>query len=260
MSQALETSGNPNVAEAAKQARLNWKAYKEEFDPKSLTEQIIADRPRSTIPQIEASQVYQKIAANAVPVEQVDRLYQSLKNEGARGRRAIADLQSSMMLDLMDSSLKGITRQIDGQQMISGPAMARRWQQLENKAKVVFQDNPTALRQMQDVVRTAQDITPSNMAVPKGSAGFLMDAMQQMGVLKLASAVPGGGIAVEGLRKLAVQSRNQASFRRAVNANPEMKRTADILASDYPSLAAALGLGYLMENQGDSENEPNPNQ
>lgn len=257
MSESLETSGNPNIAELAKQARMNWKAYKEEFDPKSLTNQLIADRPKSVIPQVEASKAYQKIAANSTPIEQVDRLVESLKKEGSKGRRAIADLQSSMMMDVLDSAFKGVTRKVDGQPMISGPAMTKRFAQLDDKARVVFQDNPQALRRFRDVIEASKDITPQNIAVPKGSAGFLMDAFQQMGLLNLSQNIPGANFVIEGLRELGARSANQKAFNKALKARPDLKRTADILATDYPSLATAIGLGPLVTGEDD---EPNQNQ
>lgn len=257
MSEALETSGNPNVAAAAKEARMNWKAYKEEFDPKSLTEQLIADKPKSIIPQVESSNVYTKIAANATPVEQVDRLVQSLKSAGPKGRKALGDLQASMMMDLLDSSFKGVTRKVDGQPMISGPAMAKRWEKLENKAKIVFQDNPAALRRLQDVVKTSADITPQNIAVPKGSAGYIMDVLQKTGLITAAQAIPGANFLIEGMREIGARSANQANFNRAMKARPDLNRSVKLMATDYPSLAVALGIGETV-TQEPEENDPNP--
>jgi hypothetical protein len=252
MSAALESSGNLNAAEAAKTARMNWRAYKTEFDPRALTEELISDRPRSTIPRIENSQVYNRITAPSVPIEQVDRVMESLRNAGPEGRRAVGDLQSAMVMDLLDSSMKGITRKIDGQQMISGPAMARRWDQIENKARLIFQDNPEGLARLQDVIQASADLTPASMAVPRGSAGFLMDAFQQMGVLRLTDGVPGVGAVIEQLRTLSERSANRTAFNQALKANPDLKRTVDIMGTEYPSLATALGIGYL-SGQDDKE-------
>lgn len=258
-SSVLERSGNPNVAALAKEARHNYRALKEEFDPKALTEQLVADRKGSSIPQLEASQVYSKLVAPSTPIEQFDRVVQSLKGEGAKGRRALADLQASMAMDLLDSSFKGVTTKMDGQAMISGPAMSKRFDKIKDKARLAFQDNPAALAKLEDVVRAAEDITPQNAAVPKGSAGFIMDALETIGLTTMLNRLPFGGAAVEGIRALSVRSGNQKALKNALKADPKLQQTADIMATDYPSLATALGLGYLV-NQEQGEDEPNQNQ
>ena len=109
------------------------------------------------------------------------------------------------------------------------------------------------------MVQAAQDITPQSIAVPKGSAGFLMDAFDRMNVLSVAQAIPGGTFVVEGLRGLGARSANRSSLNKALNANPKLKRSAEILATDYPSLAAALGIGYLAEQESE-ENDTDQNQ
>ena len=256
ISRVAETSGNPGIAALAKDARQNWQAYKTEFDPKALTEQLIADRPRSTIPVVESSQVYQRLAASSVPIEQVDRVMQSLKSEGALGQRAIRDLQASVVMDLMDSAFKGVSRKIDGEATFSGAAFNRRMDQLDDKIKIIFQDSPQAQRQLQDIRRAAADLTPSGMAIPKGSAGFLMDAFQSMGLIRMLDMIPGAGpMVTEGIREFTARSNNRRAFERALDASPDMKRTINILTTDYPSLGAALGLGYLMEGSEDDTNQ-----
>lgn len=250
---AMIQSGNPNIAGLAKEARQSWIALKEEFDPKSLTEQMIADKPRSTIPQIEDSQVYQKIAAPSTSVEQADRLIQSLRREGAKGNKAIANLQASIGLDLLDSAFRGTTNKMDGQAMLSGPALANRFRKIEDKAKVIFQDSPRALRRLQDVIETAKDVTPQNTAVPKGSAGFIMDTLETLKVTPFLQAFPGGSFVVEGLRTLGARSMNQRALKRALDADKALKRSATIMATDYPSLAAALGIGFLADQESEQD-------
>lgn len=257
MTETLEMSENPSISALAKDARLSHSAFKTEFDPNTLAEQMVSNRPRSNLPQIENSQVYKKIAANNATIEQTDRLIQTLRNQGAAGKRAIADLQGQVMLDILDSSLQGITRKVDGQQMISGPSMTRRFNQLEDKARLIFEDDPGSFKLLQDVVSTAQDVTPQNIAVPKGSAGFLMEIADKTGMKRVMQTIPGGQVIIEGLSELAARSQSRQAFERALDARPDLKRTATILATDYPSIGAALGIGYLTSQGEDDDTNTN---
>lgn len=257
MTETLEMSDNPNISQMAKDARLANVAYKTEFDPKAMTERLVTRQTQSNLPQIEDSQVYLKLAANSTPIEQVDRVVQSLKNEGAAGRRALSDLQSQVMLDLLDSAFTGITRKVDGQEMVSGAAMSRRFDKIADKAKLIFEDNPGALRQIEDVIRAAEDITPQSIAVPKGSAGFLMDVLEKTRLQQVFQRIPAAAAAIEGLRELSARSQNRVAFSRALKARPDLRRTATILATDYPSLAAAMGMGYLISEGEENESDQN---
>lgn len=259
MSQTLERSGNPQIANLAKEARHNWQAYKTEFDRNALTEKLIADKPRSSIPQIENSNVYKTIAAPSTSIEQVDRLVESLKKEGAKGERALADLQASMAMDVLDSAFARASQKVDGQELLSGKKMRDRFNRVQDKAKVIFQNNPGGLRKIEDAVQAAYDIAPQNMAIPKGSAGWFMDFMERSGMSQVFARVPAGQAILEAVRSLGVRAGNRKALEKALNANPSLKRSAKIMATDYPSLGAALGIGYLADQESE-EDDTNPNQ
>jgi hypothetical protein len=257
MSQTLERSGNPNVAEFAKQARQSNIALKTEFDPKSITEKLISKKTNSVLPNIEESRVYQTVAANSLPVEEVTRLVDSLEATGSK--KAVGDLQSAMLLDLIDSAYSASSRKIDGVPTFGGPAFQKRYQQLAPKLDVIFRSNPEALQRIKALNEVAKDLTPPSGAVPKGSAGFLVDSLQRIGVMKIASLVPGGGVLAEGLTSLSQKAKNRQVLNRAMKASPELRESANVLATDYPGLAAALGIGYLSSEKESSSSPESRN-
>ena len=242
----LMTSGNPDIAALAKDARSAWRSYLIEFDPKSLAEDLTKNKPRSTIPFTEVSQVYDKVSAKGVPVEQVNRLLTSLKEGGAQGNRAIAQLQSNVVADLMDSMFTGTSNQIDGVPMVSGAALNKRFYDPKFNAKIqaIFKDSPDSYRQLEELAKTAEDITTSSLEMVKGSGGTILDVLNRAGFSSLLN-MPAVGPIVKQLDQLSANSKNRAAFSKAVKARPDLELAANDLVRSFPMLSAALGIGYL---------------
>lgn len=246
MTKTLEQSGGPEVSTLAKDARYSHQALKTEFDEKALTNELISPKRRgSNIPKIEDSKVYQKLASKGTAAEQVDRLVSSLE-QAEGGKRALGNLQASMMLDLIDSAFNASTRKVGGTRTFGGAALQKRFKDLESKIDIVFRNNPGALRRIKRMNELAADLTPPSGAVPKGSAGFLQDVFNGLGLYSLSAKIPGAGLLVQYISELGEKSRNAKTLNRALNAKPELKRTASLIQSDYPSLAAALGIGEAL--------------
>lgn len=242
----LMTSGNADIAQMAKDARLNWRAYLKEFDPKSLAEDITKTKPRSQLPFTEVSQVYDRVVGRSVPVEQVGRLVETLEAAGGRGNRAIAHLQATVVSDLLDSMFSGTTNKIGDTPVFSGPALAKRFNdpKFNEKIQAIFKNNPEGYRQLEDLVQTAQDLTPGKYEAVKGSGNVMLDIASTMGLAKLTS-VPGVGVIMEQFRDLTARSKNRQEFNRALAARPDLKLAANDLIRSFPMLSAALGIGYL---------------
>jgi len=254
---ALIDSGNPDIAEAAKNARNSWKGYKAEFDPKALTSQMIETKPRSILPMTEVSQVYDKITARSVPVEQVDRLLSSLKAEGGTGNRAVMNMQAAVIADVLDSGFAGSTNKIGDVPTFSGPAMSRRFNdpRFNQKIQAIFKDNPEGYRQLEDLIQTAKDLTPGRLEVVQGSGNVILDIVNNIGLGKLMTSTPLVGGLVEGMQSLSDRSRNRAVFNKAIKANPDLEMASNDLVRSFPMLSAALGIGYIsgIDEQEDAE-------
>lgn len=242
----LMTSGNPDIAEIAKEARNSWKGYKTEFDPKALTTKVIETKPRSSLPVTEVSQVYDAVTARSVPVEQVGRLLDSLEAQGGKGNRAIGNLQASVVMDVLDSGFKGSTNKIGDAPVFSGAAMNKRFfdPKFNQKIQEVFRNNPEGYRQLEDLIRTAQDLTPGKLETVKGSGSVILDIANAVGLAKIGT-IPGVNVMVEQMRDLSARSKNRQVLNRALKAQPDLKMAANDLVQSFPMLSAALGIGYI---------------
>jgi len=239
----LMTSGNPDLASLAKSARSSWQTYLKEFDPQSVAETLTKNKPRSTIPFTEVSRVYDKVAAKNLPIEQVDRLLDTLEGAGGKGNRAIAQLQSNVVVDLLDSAFTGSSNKIGGNAVVSGPALYKRFYDKEFNQKIqsIYRNNPEGYKQLEDLVATANDIAPGKFEAVKGSGNVILDLAQTLGVAKIAN-VPGIGLVMEQLRDLGARSKNRKQFNIALNARPDLKMASNDLVRSFPMLSAALGI------------------
>jgi hypothetical protein len=249
----LENSPDANIANLAKEARRNYQNSRIEFDPKGLADELTRNAPRSVNPAVYASQTLDKVLGTNVPIEKVDDLIQSLKAQGKLGEAAISNMQSSVIMDLLDSAFKGTTNKIGDQRMFSPAAFERRLNQLDKngKLKLIFQDNPRGYRALMQNAKAMQDLTPGKLEMVKGSGGTILDIANTLGLAKVMTAIPGGPALLEQMRDLNARSKNRKTFNAALNIKPAFKQTTDILTTGYPSLAAVLGIGYLSGLEGE---------
>lgn len=246
---ALQESGSEDVARAAKNARQSHAALKTEFDEKGLTKQLIDTKGyQSKLPKIEESQVYNKLVSNATPVESFDRVVASLNRAGSKGVRAKNQIKSQMIMDLLDSGFSAKTRKIDGEQVFGANAFANRFDALEPKLRSIMSESE--FNKLSKLRSDAKDLTPPSGAMPKGSAGFFIDALDKAGFMGLLSSIPYAGAASsEFIRKIGRSSKDAKAFQRAVKSSPEIKDAVNLLSTDYPSLATALGISQLREDE-----------
>ena len=245
-SKALEVRGEPSVSEAAKQARLSNVALKTEFDEKGLVSQLIGEKKRSRVPQIETSTVYQKLAANATPVEQFDSVVKSLDRAGSKGKYAKSEIKASMVYDLIDSAYGASSRKIGGEKVFGPGAYLKRLDQLRPKLEKIM--TPSEMRRLEIAGRLAEDITPPSGAVPKGSAGFFIDNLDKVGLFAVLDKIPGAGpIFADQIKSLARAAKDKKTFNRAIEKSPQLKKQRDWIINAYPALAATLGIGYLVK-------------
>lgn len=245
---ALEAQGSEDVARAAKNARQSHIALKTEFDEKGMVDRLIAPSRRgSQVPKIEESQVYTKLVANSTPIEQFDSVVKSLDRAGSKGRMAKNAIKSQMVLDLIDSGFNAGSRKVQGDRIFGTTAFNKRFDQLKPKLKSVLSKEEFA--RLEKLRKNTEDLVPPSGSLPKGSAGFFIDALNGAGMFALLDKIPGAGpVVAEQVKMLGRKSQDAKAVRRALQ-NPKTKETFDLLQTDYPALFTALGLSQVKQDE-----------
>lgn len=246
---ALQESGSPDVARAAKNARQSHIALKTEFDAKGLTKQLIDTKGyQSKLPKIEESQVYNKIIAKSTSIEQFDRVVKSLDRAASKGKRAKNQIKAQMMLDLVDSGFSAKSRKINGEQVFGANAFTKRFDDLEPKLKSIMSESE--FKKLEKFRKDATDLIPPSGALPKGSAGFFIEALDKAGLFGLMNIIPYAGPAsADFLKKIGRSSQDTKAFNKAIKSKPELKDAVNLISTDYPSLGLAIGIPQLREDE-----------
>ncbi len=241
----IEGSPNADVAQLAKTARQSNIALKDEFDEAKITSKLIDSVKRgSSQPKIEASKAYQKIMSPNAPIEDLDRVLLSL-GETPQGKAAIKDMQGRAVLDLLDSAFSAQSRQISGQRVFGATPYSKQFEKLEPKLDKLFADNPADLARLKQVYSISQDIIPPSGAVPKGSAGYFIDALNKAGVYSVATKVPFARELFEIAQGAGVSAAKRRQAEAAIDAKPGVRELAKMIDRDYPQIAATLGIAGI---------------
>lgn len=246
-------NGNANIAELAKEARKSHIALKTEFDQKALTDQLIQSKSRgSNVPKFEESQIYAKLSSKSTPIEQFKAVTDSLKKAGAQGQKALADLKTRSILDVIDSAYGAGSRKIAGERSFGSAAFKNKIDDMRPKLEQVF--NKQEMAAIDRMYKIADSIQPPSTAVPKGSAGFFVDLMKRTGAQAILNKVPGGGLLYEQLVDLSAKAKNKKAFEKALEM-PKYENTVKLLYNEYPSLATALGIPSLKDEDSEESSE-----
>ena len=250
------------VVEPLKKARSVVRDMKTEFNPKALAGQLIDVKRNSSEPVIYGSKVYDKLTSKAQPVENVRSVMDSLRRSGDQGVQAIADMQTTTMLDLINSGFSTQSRQVDGVQVFNPIKFKKRLQDIgEGKLKTIFQNNPVGLARLKNIDRIAGDLVSPAGTIPKGSASVILDLMNRVGITAITSKVLGADLFVEQIQRLAEGGANRRAVTDAINASPQTRQVAYRLDREFPGIAAALGISAVSVGSDRSDqNESTPNQ
>jgi hypothetical protein len=251
-----------SVIAPLREARQVVKQMKEEFNPKAVAGKLTDMKRNSSEPAVFGSKVYSKLAGRAEPVENVRKVMASLRQSGAKGTEAIANLQSTTMLDLIDAGFSTQSRQIDGIRTFNPIAFKRRLQALgEDKLDAIFQGNPGMARRIKNMDKIAADLVPPSGAVPKGSTNMIGDLANRLGVMTLNAKFPGIGVASEWIKKMSDNKGSLRAVRDAMDAKPEVRKVINQIDREFPGIAAALGIsGISMNSNQATDDDPDTNQ
>ena len=223
-----------------KEARATVRQIKTEFSPQAITGRLIDVKRDGVTPIIEASKVADNLLAPNAPIENLQKTLSSLSKAGDEGKKAIGDLQASIVLRALDDSLKAPSRKTAGIETIGASQFVKSLSKFgDDKLDLLFKGNPKALDRLRGLQQTARDITPASAATPKGSAPVILDMMKRMG------RVPGLAAVVDTVKFIVNAGADDRAVMRAINAKPVFKRSIKAIQNDFPALASSLGIAGI---------------
>jgi hypothetical protein len=242
---------DPRSLAFAKEARGLTRKLKTEFSPQSIVGRLIDVKRDGVTPMIEASKISNELLKPTAPIENLQRTLKTLSGSPG-GAQAIGDLQGSVVLNALESSLAAGSRKIQGQRVFSGTQFAKSLEKLgDDKLELLFTNNKKGLADLRALRQTAEDIAPPAAAIPKGSASTILSMLNRMG------RVPGIAAAVD-VVKFAVNAgaEDRAVARALTKTSPEFKRVVSRFEKEFPGIAAAVGIP-LTSTRGTEENGEN---
>lgn len=244
------------IVEPLKQARKAVRRLKTEFSPQSIVGKIIDVKKDGVTQVTEASKIYSKLAANASPVEETRKVIKSLLRGGEKGEQAVASLQTSTMMDLIDAGFGTESRKISGVKVFNPIAFKRRLDKIgQAKLKTIFSNNKDALKKINNIEKIAATLVPPAGAQPKGSASVILDLMNNLGLVSISAKIPGGALMVGAMRKVAQPVKTGLAVGKALKPEPEVLQLRNMFDKNFPGIASAIGVTGVLESQREVENE-----
>lgn len=237
------------VLENLTEARARVRTIKTEFSPEAITGKLINVRRDGVTPTVESSKVFNELMGPNKAPELLDRTLESLRKAGDKGQRAISDLQAATVMKLVEDSLKAQTRKIRGEKVIGSVAFQNSLDALSKGGRMdnLFKNNKSALKRIQKVGAALKDITPPSGAVPKGSAGVILDTLNRLGLFTITNKIPGIGPFAQAIRLVAEKGSDRAALDAALKGRPTINSAVKAIKNDFPNLATVLGIGALTE-------------
>lgn len=254
LTEMVDVIGERNVPveilEPLKEARKTVAQMKKEFSPQSLVGRII-DVKKDMVTQItDASRVYDTLARKSTSKENVNKVINSLTNAGEKGKQALASLQSSTLLDLIEAGFGTESRKISGIKTFNPTAFKRRLKNIgRSKIEKIFKNESTTLKSLKNIDKIATELIPPAGTVPKGTSSNLLDVLNALGVIGIFSKVPGASLAAEGLKRVGKAAKQGLDVKQAINAEPEVQKLIPVFERQFPSIATALGVAVTVERE-----------
>ena len=248
--------GGEALAELSKAARGKAREYKQEFDSKNMVTDILKTKPGTfDTYNIRGQDVFNKLVKNSrktPTAQQLNEVVTSLEKAGSKGKKAIADLQSATIMNLLTEATSQLSAKGMKGQQFSYTSFRKALEGIGDKEMdILFRSNPDALVQLKELGKAAKDSQTFFDAIPKGSAADV----QNMFTRSFAPLFETVGFAKAGfLGKLAAQtlaektgerlskSRLRKAVAKEIKGRPEIRQELVKLTKQYPGVFEALGI------------------
>jgi len=240
----------------SKAARGKAREFKKEFDSKNMVADILKTKPGTfDTYQVRGQDLFNKLiktSKKTPTAQQLEEVVTTLEKSGSKGKKAIADLQSATVMNLLSEATSQISAKGMKGQQFSYTAFRKAMEGIGDKEMaILFRNNPEAEIQLKELGKAAKDSQTFFDAIPKGSAAD----MQNMFTRSFAPIFETAGFAKAGfLGKLAAQTLaekagdrlSKSKLRKAVakeiKAKPELRQELVKMSKQYPGVFESLGI------------------
>lgn len=248
-----ETGMSKEIVQSLKQARAATKRLKTDFAKQGFVDRLIQHKGDSFDMVVEASKVYDKVVARSVPSEQVNRTINLLK-EADNGQQAIASLQATVLMDLVDAGFGTESRKVSGVKTFNPIAFKNRLKNIgEDKVSKIFENNREGFKKIRNIDKIASELVPPSGAVPKGSATTIMDYLNGLGIASISAKMPGGALFAGALQNLSRPVVVGREVKQALAAEPDVIPVRNLIENRFPGIGSALGIAALHVKEEDNE-------
>lgn len=182
----------PVAGDLYKAARAERTKQARKYENRAIVARLITNRRGGDDPQVAADQVFRRSVLNASP-EEINFLRRVMLTSGEGGRQAWKDVQGAMVNHIREEATKGLGTDSNGQPMVSPAKLNQTVNALDrnNRLDVVLgKKNAQVVRDLNDVAKYVTTVPPGTLINNSGTAGTIMAAITEAGILGAASGIP----------------------------------------------------------------------
>lgn len=249
-------AGGEILAGLSKEARKQAREFKSEFDSKNMVSDILKTK-KGTFDtyQIRGQDIFNKLIKNSrktPTAQQLDEVVTTLEKSGSKGSKAIADLQSATIMNLLKDATSQLSAKGMKGQQFSYTAFRKAFDGIGDKElNILFKNNPEALGAIRELSKAAKDSQTFFDAIPKGSAADIQNMFTRsfqplFETIGFGKAGFIGRLAAQSLAEKAGERLSKSKLRKAVakeiKAKPEIREDLVKLTKQYPGVFEAIGI------------------
>lgn len=248
--------GGEALADLSKAARGKAREFKQEFNSKNMVSDILKPKPGTfDTYQIRGQDIFNKLVKTSrktPTAQQLNEVITTLEKSGSKGKKAIADLQSATVMNLLSDATSQLSAKGMKGQQFSYTAFIKSMNGIgDNEMKILFRNNPKAISNLKELGKAAKDSQTFFDAIPKGSAADMQNMFTRsfaplFETIGFAKAGFLGKLAAQTLAEKAGERLSKSKLRKAVakeiKAKPEIRQELVKLTKQYPGVFEALGI------------------
>ena len=256
---AAKFEGAKVLTNLSKEARRRAREFAQEFNSADTVSDILKTK-KGTFDtyQIRGQDLFRKLikTSRKTPTnEQLDEVLTSLRKAGPKGEKAIADLQSATILNLLDEATSNVSAKgLKGRQFSYTNYIKALDGIGEKELDTLFQGNEATKNMLIELRKAAQDSQTFSDAIPKGSANDMQNMFirgfgplfETMGFAKAGTI---GRLAAQSLMEKGSERASKSQLRKAVakeiQANPQIREEMVRVSKQFPGLFEAIGISTL---------------